>query len=198
MQGAGLFRARKFKIRRLVCRINRIPGVGAIVPTPPAACVTPARHSQSCAGPRARGFAPRVCTRPERSPGRSRILVRGSLHAHAYALELKKITGVEIEKMLPTPNIDLDRVPECQKYLDESKHRRLYTFSPEDYAEAAGVWSNDEVALPGDPPGPLEVVEGFPEGGKMPDMPGTYSAFSPDYAPEEMFEVAKKLYKKSR
>ena len=59
------------------------------------------------------------------------------------------------------------------------------------------VWSNDEVALPGDPPGPLEVIEGFPEGGKMPDMPGTYSAFSPDYAPEEMFEVAKKLYKKS-
>ena len=37
------------------------------------------------------------------------LLVRGSVHAHAYALALKKITGVEIEKMLPTPNIDLDR-----------------------------------------------------------------------------------------
>jgi Mn-containing catalase len=33
------------------------------------------------------------------------LLVRGSVHAHAYALALKKITGVEIEKMLPTPNI---------------------------------------------------------------------------------------------
>ena len=32
---------------------------------------------------------------------------------------LKKLTGVEIEQMLPTPNIDLSRVPECQKYLDE-------------------------------------------------------------------------------
>ena len=31
------------------------------------------------------------------------LLVRGSVHAHAYALALKKITGVEIEKMLPTP-----------------------------------------------------------------------------------------------
>ena len=58
------------------------------------------------------------------------LLVRGSLHAHAYALALKKLTGVEIEKMLPTPNIELARVPECQKYLDEGKHRRLYTFSP--------------------------------------------------------------------
>ena len=126
------------------------------------------------------------------------LLVRGSLHAHAYALALKKITGVEIEKMLPTPNIDLDKIPEAQKYLAEGKHRRLYTFSPADYAEAAGVWSNDEVALPGDPPGNLEVVEGYPEGGKMPELLGNYGAFAPDYAPEEMFAIASKLYEKSR
>jgi Mn-containing catalase len=126
------------------------------------------------------------------------LLVRGSLHAHAYALALKKLTGVEMEKMLPTPNIDLSRIPECQKYLDEGKHRRLYTFSPDDYAEAAGVWSNDEVALPGDPPGQLEVVDGYPEGGKIPNLDGNYPAFAPDYAPEEIFEIATKLYKKSR
>src|SRR5690606_7825881 len=45
------------------------------------------------------------------------LLVRGSVHAHAYALALKKLTGVEIEKMLPTPNIPLGNIPECQKYL---------------------------------------------------------------------------------
>ena len=126
------------------------------------------------------------------------LLVRGSLHAHAYALALKKLSGVAIEKMLPTPNIDLSRIPECQKYLDEGKHRRLYRFSPDDYEEAAGIWSNDEVALPGDPPGNLEVVDGLPEGGKMPELLGNYSAFAPDYAPEEIFEIASKLYKKSR
>ena len=126
------------------------------------------------------------------------LLVRGSVHAHAYALALKKITGVEIEKMLPTPNIDLSCVPECQKYLQEGSHRRLYTFSPKDYAEAAGVWSNDEVALPGDPPGQLEIVDGHPEGGKIPELDGNYGAFAPDYAPEEIFEIASKLYKKSR
>ena len=32
----------------------------------------------------------------------------------------------------------------------------------------------------------------------MPDMPGNYGAFAPNYAPEEMFEVATKLYKKSK
>ena len=126
------------------------------------------------------------------------LLVRGSVHAHAYALALKKITGVEIEKMLPTPNIDLSKIPECQKYLQEGSHRRLYRFGSPDYAEMAGIWSNDEAALPGDPPGSLEVVEGPPEGGKMVDLLGNYGAFAPDYAPQEIFEVATKLYKKSR
>lgn len=126
------------------------------------------------------------------------LLVRGSVHAHAYALALKQITGVEIEKMLPTPNINLDKIPECQKYLQEGSHRRLYTFSPNDYKEMAGIWGNGEMALPGDPPGELEVIGGMPEGGKIQQFVGVPSAFTPDYAPEEMFEIASKLYKKSR
>jgi Mn-containing catalase len=126
------------------------------------------------------------------------LLVRGSVHAHAYALALKKITGVELEKFLPTPNIPLDKIPECQKYLAEGSHRRLYTFSPEDYQEMAGIWGGGEGALPDDPPGELEIVEGMPDGGKIHDLTGTPSAFTPDYAPEEMFEIAAKLYKKSR
>lgn len=126
------------------------------------------------------------------------LLVRGSVHAHAYALALKQITGVEIEKMLPTPNINLDKIPECQKYLQEGSHRRLYTFSPGDYKAMSGIWGNGEMALPGDPQGKLEVVEGMPEGGKIHQLTGVPSAFTPDYAPEEMFEIAEKLYKKSR
>ena len=61
-----------------------------------------------------------------------------------------------------------------------------------------GIWGNGEMALPGDPPGELEVVEGMPEGGKIHQLTGVPSAFTPDYAPEEMFEIAAKLYKKSR
>ena len=126
------------------------------------------------------------------------LLVRGSVHAHAYALALKKITGVEIEKFLPTPNIPLGNIPECQKYLDEGSHRRLYTWSHGDYQEMAGIWGNGEVALPDDPPGELEVIEGIPDGGKIHALVGVPSAFTPDYAPEEMFEIATKLYKASR
>jgi Mn-containing catalase len=126
------------------------------------------------------------------------LLVRGGVHAHAYALALKKITGATIDQILPTPNIPTDRIPECQKYLAEGSHRRLYRFGSPDYAEAAGVWSNEDVALPDDPPGNLEVVDGPPEGGKMAELLGNYGAFAPDYAPEEMFEVATRLYKMSR
>ncbi|MDX7950583.1 manganese catalase family protein [Lichenihabitans sp. Uapishka_5] len=126
------------------------------------------------------------------------LLVRGSVHAHSYALALKQITGVAIEKMLPTPNINLSKIPECQKYLDEGSHRRLYTWSETDYKSIAGLWNSSEGALPGDPPGELEVVDGMPEGGKIHDLTGVASAFTPDYAPEEMFEIATKLYKASR
>lgn len=126
------------------------------------------------------------------------LLVRGSVHAHAYALALKQLTGVEIEKMLPTPNINLDKIPESQKYLAEGSHRRLYTFSPADYGAIGAIWNPRESALPGDPPGNLEIVEGSPEGGKIHDITGIPCAFTPDYAPEEMFEIAEKLYKASR
>ncbi len=126
------------------------------------------------------------------------LLVRGSVHAHAYALALKNLTGVAIEKMLPTPNINLDKIPECQKYLAEGSHRHLYTFSQDDYVEMAGIWGNGEMALPGDPAGELEVIEGMPEGGKIHQLTGIPNAFTPDYAPEEMFEIAAKLYQASR
>lgn len=97
--------------------------------------------------------------------------------------------------MLPTPNINLDKIPECQKYLDEGSHRRLYTFSPEDYRDIARVWTGK--ALPGDPPGELEVVEGMPEG-EIHDLTGDPSVFTPNYAPEEMLQVAQELFRRSR
>jgi manganese catalase len=124
------------------------------------------------------------------------LLVRGGVHAHAYALALKKLTGVEIEKMLPTPNILLDKIPESRKYLQEGSHRRLYRFSIDDYKEIGAIWGNEK-ALPGDPPGKLEVVDGPPEGGRIPELEGTPSAFTPDYSPEEMFEIATKIWKKA-
>ena len=105
----------------------------------------------------------------------------------------------------PRPAISLStccitsiQIPESAKYLEEGSHRRLYRFSPDDYKEMAGIWGNGEEALPGDLPGELVVVDGPPEGAKIPDLEGAPSAFTPNYAPEEMSEIATKLRKTSR
>jgi Mn-containing catalase len=41
------------------------------------------------------------------------------------------------------------------------------------------------------------LFDGMPEGGKIHQLTDVPSAFTPDYAPEEMFEIATKLYKAS-
>lgn len=51
------------------------------------------------------------------------------------------------------------------------------------------------MALPDDPPGELQVVEGMPDGGHIHDLVGRPSAFTPDYAPEEFYEIATRLTK---
>jgi Mn-containing catalase len=121
------------------------------------------------------------------------LLVRGSVHAHAYALALKRISGMSVEKLLPVPKINLSKIPESQKYLQEGSHRRLYRFSPDDYADMAAIWGGGETALPSDPPGDLEVVDGHPDGGRIPELAGMGAVFAPDYQPEELFEIANKM-----
>jgi Mn-containing catalase len=121
------------------------------------------------------------------------LLVRGSVHAHAYALVLKQLTGQAVEKLLPVPRIPLAKIPECRKYLEQGRHRFLYTNSPSDYRSMAAVWGNGETALPDDPQGELVVVEGAPDGGAIPDMPGTPATFTAEYAPQELLEVARKM-----
>ncbi len=43
---------------------------------------------------------------------------------------VRKITGVEVTKMLPIPNIDCDQIPETEGWRSQGNHRRLNTFSP--------------------------------------------------------------------
>ncbi len=118
------------------------------------------------------------------------LFVRGGVHAHAYALALQQLTGVEMSKMLPIPKIENTQLPESKKYMDEGMHRRLYRFSPDDYRDVAAVWRGS--ALDGS--GPLEVVDGPPEGGDLAELDGIADAFVPEYHPEEIFEMAGKLY----
>jgi len=117
------------------------------------------------------------------------LLVRGGVHAMAYAKALETLTGVQVTKLLPIPNIENSKFPEARKYEEMGIHRRLYRFSPEDYKEIAKIWRGPSPAGDGD----LEVVDGPPAGGPVPDLPEVPEEFAPGLAPEEIAELAKKL-----
>ena len=127
------------------------------------------------------------------------LLVRGSVHAHAYALVAEEAhragdregpAGAEhqprahpgmpqVPRRGPAPlplHQQPERLPRHGRHLGQRRDRRCRATRP----------------------GELEVVDGVPDGGKIPELDGMASAFTPDYAPEEMFEVAQKLYAASR
>ena len=137
----------------------------------------------------------RVYQMTENQAGRDMIgylMVRGGVHQAAYALALRKITGVEVTKMLPTPNIDDAKIPEARKWQAMGIHRTLYTFNTTgDYSDVKGVWSGVADWADGQP---LEVKEGTPDYvADGPVIGASTTNFSPDYAPEEIYEIAAKL-----
>lgn len=127
------------------------------------------------------------------------LFVRGGVHALAYAKALESLTGVEMSKMLPIPNIPNAVFPEAKKFIDQGSHRKLYRFSVKDYDEAAAIWNGPAPeAYAETNPGPLEFIDAPPEGGDLQHLAGIASSFAPDYAPEEIMEMANLLYKKAK
>jgi Mn-containing catalase len=68
------------------------------------------------------------------------LLVRGGVHIVAYAKAIEKLTGVDIGKLLPIPDISNKKFPEAHKVEEEGIHRVLYQFSPQDYKRAGEIW----------------------------------------------------------
>lgn len=117
------------------------------------------------------------------------LLVRGGVHKEAYAKALEDLTGVEMTKMLPVPDISNDKFPEARKFMDKGYHRILYRFSPEDYTELDKIWNGPQV----DDGGEREVVDEPPEGGPMPDNPELPTEFAPGVSAEDVAEIARKI-----
>jgi Mn-containing catalase len=117
------------------------------------------------------------------------LLVRGGVHQVAYARALEKLTGVDMMKAFPAPRIPTDKIPECQPHIKAGLHRILYRFSPTDYQELAAVWNGPHPET-GDE---LIVEQGPPQGAAPHDLPPQTDVFAPDYAPEDIAEIAKKL-----
>ena len=117
------------------------------------------------------------------------LLVRGGVHQVAYARALERLTGADLTKLFPTPRIPTEKIPECKPHLKRGDHLRLYRFSPEDFRELAAVFNGQHPETGED----LVVVDEAPEGAPANDLPPQPAVFAPDYAPEDISEIAKKL-----
>ena len=117
------------------------------------------------------------------------LLVRGGVHKIAYARAVEHLTGANLMKMFPTPRIATDKIPECKPHIERGDHRRLYRFSLEDYRELPAVFNGPHPETGED----LIVFEEAPEGVPPRDLPPQPAVFAPDYAPEEIAEIAMKL-----
>ena len=69
------------------------------------------------------------------------LLVRGGVHIVAYAKALEKLTGVDVGKLLPIPDVSNKKFPEARVHEEKGLHRKLYQFSPTDYATANKIWN---------------------------------------------------------
>jgi Mn-containing catalase len=117
------------------------------------------------------------------------LLVRGGVHQIAYARALEWLTGADLTKMFPTPRIPTAKIPECQPHIQRGEHRKLYRFSPDDYREIVAVFKGPHPETGEE----LEVEDGPPEGALPNDLPPQTAVFAPDYAPEEIKEIAAQL-----
>jgi Mn-containing catalase len=92
-------------------------------------------------------------------------------------------------RLFPSPRIPTDKIPECKPHIERGDHLRLYRFSPDDYRELAAAFNGPHPETGED----LMVVDEAPEGGPPQDLPPQPAVFAPDYAPEEIAEIAAKL-----
>ena len=118
------------------------------------------------------------------------LLVRGGVHQLAYARAIENLTGADLMKMFPSPRIPTDKIPECRPHIERGDHLRIYRFSPERLPR-------DRRRLQRRPPGDRRAARGRrrrARGRRRPfDLPAQEGVFAPDYAPEEIAEIARKL-----
>jgi Mn-containing catalase len=117
------------------------------------------------------------------------LLCRGGVHQVAYARAIEKLTGADLTKMFPSPRIPTDKIPECQPHIQRGEHKKLYRFSPSDYQEIVAVFNGPHPETGEE----LEVVDEAPQGFPPMDLPPQPAVFAPDYAPEEIREIAARL-----
>jgi len=114
------------------------------------------------------------------------LLVRGGVHIVAYARALEKLTGADLKKLFPIPDISNKKFPEAKKWEEKGLHRIMFRFSVDDYKTVSEVWNGPH---PEDGK-ELVVEDAIPEGFPPPDLDEEPQLTAPGVDPELIAEVA--------
>lgn len=117
------------------------------------------------------------------------LLVRGGVHIVAYAKALEKLTGADVGKLLPIPDVSNKKFPEAREHEDAGLHRILFRFSPEDYTRVGEIWNGPHP----DDGQELEVSDEIPEGMPWPDLDEEPQLVSPGVDPDMIQYFSKVL-----
>jgi Mn-containing catalase len=121
------------------------------------------------------------------------LIVRGGVHIVAYAKALEKLSGVNVGKLLPIPDISNKRFPESARHERRGLHRILFQFSPDDYQRIGEIWNGPHPEDGSE----LEVAIGAPEGFDPPELeaePQLTAPIGPEIDPVMFEEVAGRLF----
>lgn len=118
------------------------------------------------------------------------LLVRGGVHVVAYARALEKLTGVDVTKLMPIPNLSNKAFDEARKFEEQGLHRIMYRYSLDDYTQISQIWNG----LHPEDGQPLEVRDGMPEGVPAPDLDEEPQLTAQGIDPEMMADIAKRLF----
>lgn len=117
------------------------------------------------------------------------LLVRGGVHIVAYARALEKLTGADVGKLLPIPDISNKQFPEARVLEEQGLHRILFRWSPEDFREIGRIWNGPH---PEDGT-ELYVEDGIPRGAPTPDLPEEPQLTAPGIDPGLIADMARRL-----
>jgi Mn-containing catalase len=105
------------------------------------------------------------------------LIVRDNAHQNAFAKALETL-GVDWGKILPIPNYDINKYPECRKYVELGYHNAQFNFR----LDPTRIGEILQGQTPSRNEGTLSVIDppnGFPVP-LMPDMPNEHSPGTQD------------------
>lgn len=119
------------------------------------------------------------------------LLVRGGVHVVAYARALEKLTGADLGKLFPIPDISNKKFPEARKLEEKGLHRIMFRFSPDDYRQLGQVWNGQHPEDGSE----LIVEDAIPVGAPPPDLDEEPQLTAPGIDPELLADMAKRVFR---